>query len=344
MCGDLFAQTAAILILYGTLAFMAYEVFRGALTIGLIVMYFQGYQRALGSLQGVLQGLAGLYEDNLFLRHFHEFLELPAPVETGGGSVAVTKSAGAGLSCRGVTFTYPSRTEPTLYDIDLNLGSGEVVALVGANGAGKSTLVKLLCRLYAPSTGEIRWGGVSLADVDPREWRRQISVVSQDFPRFEVTVADNVWLGDVSKPAAAESIAASLHQAGLEEVVTRLPAGAVTLLGTMFRDGQELSTGEWQRLALARAWYRDAQILILDEPSSALDPLAEAALIDSLREIIGSRSALIISHRLSTVQLADRIYVMEQGRMVESGSHAELMASDGLYARLYRTQADHYLR
>ena len=340
--GDLLAQAAATLVLYGTLAYMAFGAVRGELTLGLIVMYFQGYQRALGALQGVLQGLAGLYEDNLFLRHFHEFLELPAPVEQGGGSVDVPLAETSGLVCRGVGFTYQSRTEPALHEIDFVVHPGEIVALVGANGAGKSTLVKLLCRLYAPSAGEISFGGVPLADFDPREWRRQLTVVPQDFSRFEVTVAENVWYGDVGRSVDQEQVASAIRLAGFGDILAHLPAGLATSLGTRFRDGHELSTGEWQRLALARAWYRDAQILILDEPSSALDPLAEAALIDDLRTLIGKRSALIISHRLSTVQMADRIYVMEHGRIVEEGCHAELLRRDGLYARLYRTQAERY--
>jgi ATP-binding cassette subfamily B protein len=340
--GDLLAQGAATLVLFGTLSFMAYGAVQGVLTVGLIVMYFQAYQRALASLQGVLQGLASLYEDNLFLRQFHEFLDLPAPVEQGGGRLDVPNTPTSGLVCRGVTFAYPSRGEPVLCDIDLDVGPGEIVALVGVNGAGKSTLVKLLCRLYAPSAGTIAWGGVSLADLDPKAWRRQISVVSQDVPRFEVTVADNIRFGDVGKTARGEEFAPAVAKAGLTATLARLPAGLDTLLGTRFRDGHELSVGEWQRLALARAWFRDGQLLILDEPTSALDPLAEASLIDSLRSIIGKRSALIISHRLSTVQLADRIYVLERGRIVEQGRHAELLGGGGRYARLYRAQADRY--
>ncbi len=340
--GDLLAQGVATLVLYGTLAVMAYIAVQGALTLGVIVMYFQGYQRALGALQGLLQGLAWLYEDNLFLRHFYEFLDLPSAIEQGGGKSLIPAAGGTGLSCRQLSFTYPSRSAPTLDGVDLDLHPGEIVALVGANGAGKSTLAKLLCRLYDPDGGSIHWEGDDLRQLDPRAWRQGISVVSQDFARFNVTVAENIRLGDIDRPDDPAALAAAAGRAGLAEVVTQLPNGMATMLGNHFSDGQELSVGEWQRVALARAWFRDAQLLILDEPSSALDPLAEAALIRSLHDIIGRRTALIISHRLATVRQADRICVLDHGRVAEQGSHAELVASNGLYARLFRAQAEHY--
>jgi ATP-binding cassette subfamily B protein len=342
MVGDLAAQGAATLVLYGTLAVMAYIAVQGALTLGVIVMYFQGYQRALGALQGLLQGLAWLYEDNLFLRHFYEFLDLPSVIEQGGGRDVIPAAAASGLSCRKLCFTYPSRSEPILRDVDLDLRPGEIVALVGFNGAGKSTLAKLLCRLYDPDGGSICWEGEDLRQLDARAWRRGISVVSQDFARFNVTVAENIRLGDVGHPDDPAAVSAAAQRAGFADVIARLPGGMETMLGNHFTDGQELSVGEWQRLALARAWFRNAQLLILDEPTSALDPLAEADLIRTLHDIIGRRTALIISHRLATVRQADRIYVLDHGRVAEHGSHAELLAKDGLYARLFRAQAEHY--
>jgi ATP-binding cassette subfamily B protein len=239
-------------------------------------------------------------------------------------------------------FTYPSRKESTLKGIDLEIRPGEVVALVGVNGAGKTTLAKLLCRLYDPDTGTISWEGESLKTFRPQAWRRQISVVSQEFAQFDLTIGENIWLGDIEKEPVADEIMAAAHKSGSDAIINRFPDGADTLLGPHFHSGQELSVGEWQRLALARAWFRDGHFLILDEPSSALDPLAEADLIRSFREVIGRRSALIISHRLSTARLADRIYVMADGRMLENGSHEELLQKDGAYARFFRTQAEHY--
>ena len=339
---ELVAQLLVIVVLFSTLAAMAYAVVRGGVTLGVMVMYFQGYQRALSALQAVIQGLGWLYEDNLFLRHFSTFLDLPSSVEQADGRRDLPAPATTGLTCRDLYFTYPSRTAPTLRGIDLDIRPGEIVALVGANGAGKTTLAKLLCRLYDPDGGSISWEGIDLRTFATATWRRQISVLSQDYARFDLSLGENIWLGDIERAADRVALADAARLAGVDAVLEQFPAGFDTRLGTQFRDGQELSIGEWQRVALARTWFRDAQLVILDEPSSALDPLAEAAMIERFRSLIGRRSALLISHRLATVRLADRIYVIDDGRTVESGSHAELLARDGLYARLFRAQAGHY--
>lgn len=340
--GEMITQGVATLVLYGTLAAMAYHAVLGSLTLGVIVMYFQGYQRALAALQNLLQGLAWLYEDNLFLKHFYDFLDLPSTVEQAGGESQVPEPATQGLVCRSLDFTYPSRDKPALCGVDFEIRPGEVVALVGVNGAGKTTLAKLLCRLYDPQAGSVSWEGQDLRTLQPAAWRRQISVVSQDFARFDLTLAENIWLGDIEQPADADALLDAARIAGTDRVIAQFAGGLETRLGTHFHAGQELSIGEWQRLALARAWFRKARLLILDEPSSALDPLAEAEMIRTFREMIGRRSALIISHRLSSVQLADRIYVMAGGCMVEQGSHAELLNRNGAYARLFNAQAGHY--
>ncbi len=339
---DMLAQGVATLVLYGTLISMAFYAIQGGMTIGVIVMYFQGYQRALTALQNVLQGLAWLYEDNLFLKHFYEFLDLPCHIEQTEGNATPAPPTSLGLVCENLHFTYPNGKQPTLQGVDLQIRPGEVVALVGVNGAGKTTLAKLLCRLYDPAEGTISWEGEALTAFQPRAWRRQVSVVSQEFPHFDLTIGENIWLGDIDKRPDPDELLAAARKSGSDALIERFPDGLDTLLGTQFRSGQELSVGEWQRLALARAWYRDAHLLILDEPSSALDPLAEADLIRSFRKVIGRRSALIISHRLSTARLADRIYVMADGRTLESGSHERLLQKNGAYARFFRTQAEHY--
>jgi ATP-binding cassette subfamily B protein len=247
-----------------------------------------------------------------------------------------------GIAFHGVAFRYPSHATDTLQDIDITLAPGEVAALVGENGSGKTTIVKLLCRLYDPSRGEITVDGVSLRDVDPVQWRREISVAFQDYAHYALTAKENIWLGDVDAPPDAARIAEAGRRSGADSVVGRLPDGYETQLGRFFQEGQELSEGEWQRIAMARAFWRDARILILDEPSSSLDPLAEADLLRQFRELLGGRSAIIISHRFSTVQMADCIYVVDCGRIVERGTHAALLSQNGHYARLYRAQAQHY--
>lgn len=339
---DLLTQIGANIVLYGTLAAMALYAIQGSMTLGVIVMYFQGYQRALTALQNVLQGLARLYEDNLFLKHFYDFLDLPSTVEQADGQNLMPEPAALGLVCRNLHFTYPSRSESSLRGIDLEIRPGEVVALVGVNGAGKTTLAKLICRLYDPQTGSLNWEGKDLRTFQPQAWRRQVSVVCQDFARFDLTIGENIWLGDIERDAETGALLNAARISGTDQVASQFGDGLETQLGTSFRSGQELSIGEWQRLALARAWFRKGQLLIFDEPSSALDPLAEAEMIRTFRNVIGQRSALLISHRMSTVRLADRIYVMEAGTMVESGSHAELMSRNGAYAHFFRSQADPY--
>ncbi len=339
---DILAQCSATIVLYGTLAAMVFVALKGAMTLGVIVMYFQGYQRALTALQNVLQGLGWLYEDNLFLRHFYDLLDLPVTVELDSGQSFVPEPAALGLVCRDVSFTYPSRKQPALKSVNLDIRPGEIVALVGVNGAGKTTLAKLICRLYDPTQGQVTWEGKDLQLFLPRSWRRNVSIVSQDFARFDLTVAENIWLGDAEQEASVDALTAAANVAGADRFITRFADGMDTQLGTQFQAGQELSVGEWQRLALARAWFRNAALMIFDEPSSSLDPLAEAEMVRSFRNVIGQRSALIISHRLSSVQLADRIYVMADGRIVEQGTHGELLRSDGAYARMFNAQAAFY--
>lgn len=339
---DMLAQGVAIVALYGTLAGMAFYSVQGGMTLGVIVMYFQGYQRALTALQNILQGLAWLYEDNLFLKHFYAFLDLPLEVENGAGETIVPEATGEGLVCHNIHFTYPSRDVPVLKGIDFELRPGEVVALVGLNGAGKTTLAKLLCRLYDPQQGVVSWEGKDLKTFNAQAWRRQVSAVCQDFARFDLSIAENIWLGDIERSCDNDKLLDAARIAGSEELINHFPEGLQTALGTQYEKGQELSVGEWQRIALSRAYFRQAKLLILDEPSSSLDPLAEAEMIKSFRAVIGKRSALIISHRLSTVQLADRIYVLDKGQVVEEGAHEELLERDGHYARLYSSQAAHY--
>jgi ATP-binding cassette subfamily B protein len=247
-----------------------------------------------------------------------------------------------GVVFRDVAFRYPGHATDAVQGINFELGPGEVVALVGENGSGKSTVAKLLCRLYDPARGEIAVDEVNLRDVDPVAWRREISVAFQDYAHYAMTAGENIWLGDLDKPADPDGIARAGARSGADAVVRTLPDGYGTLLGRWFQNGQELSAGEWQRIAMARAFWREARILILDEPSSSLDPLAEAELTRQFRDLLGGRSALIISHRLSTVRMADRIYVMDRGRIAERGTHADLLARGGLYAKLYRAQAEHY--
>jgi len=339
---DLFAQIVTIAALFGSLAWIALQTIRGAVTLGDLAVYYIGFQTGLNLLQTVLRALAGLYEDNLFLTNLYRFLDLVPNVAAPHQPKAVPQPMTRGISFHDVAFRYPSHASDTLEHIDVTVAPGEVVALVGENGSGKTTLIKLLCRLYDPTRGAITVDGIDLRDFDPLRWRREISVAFQDYAHYALTATENIWLGDVKTPPDPARIAEAGRRSGVDSVVGRLPLGYDTLLGRWFREGQELSEGEWQRIAMARAFWRDARLLILDEPSSSLDPLAEAELLRQFRELLGGRSAIIISHRFSTVQMADCIYVVDRGRIVEKGRHAALLEKNGHYARLYRAQAQHY--
>ena len=339
---DFLAQAVALAALFGSLAWVALQTLHGKVTVGDLAVYYVGFQTGLNLLQAVLRAMAGLYEDNLFLTNLYRFLDLVPKVVAPVQPVSVPGQTAHTVAFHDVAFRYQGQTSDAVAGIDLTLAPGEVAALVGENGSGKTTLIKLLCRLYDPSSGAITVDGVDLRDLDPVEWRRELSVTFQDYVHYALTARENIWLGDVTRPPDPERIADVGRRSGADVVIRRLRNGYDTELSRRFQEGQELSDGEWQRVAMARTFWRDARILVLDEPSASLDPLAEADLLRQLRELLGGRSALLISHRLSTVQLADCIYVMDRGRIVEHGTHAALLARDGHYARLYRAQAQHY--
>ena len=339
---DLFAQALATIALFGSLAWIARQTLLGTVTLGDLMVYYLGFQSGLNFLQSVLRALAGLYEDNLFLTNLYQFLDLKPRIAAPPQPRPVPQAIQSGITFHNIGFTYPSRAQETLHDINLRLAPGEVIALVGENGSGKTTLVKMLCRLYDPSHGKITVDGIDLRAFDPVQWRKEIGVTFQDYAHYALTVWENIWLGNVNMQADLERIAEAGRRSGADEFIRRLPQAYDTMLGHWFQKGQELSGGEWQKIALARTFWREAHILILDEPTSSLDPLAEAKLFREFRALLDGRNAILISHRFSTVQMADCIYVLEQGRIVEHGTHAALLALEGRYARLYHSQAQHY--
>jgi ATP-binding cassette subfamily B protein len=340
--GDAVAQTVASIVVFGALVFIAWRAYQGQLTVGDLVLYFGAVQRGQSAAQNLFASLGNLYEDNLFLTTLEDFMAVRPGIVAPPEPKPVPDPIRQGIVFEGVSFRYPGSSRPLLDGIDLTIGAGEVVALVGANGAGKTTIVKLLCRLYDPDEGRITIDGIDLREFRPEELRRQISVVFQDFVHYHLTARENIWFGDVSRSSEDAGIIKAATTAGADSVLRRLPRGYDTVLGTMFREGEELSVGEWQKVAIARAFFHEAQLLVVDEPTSSLDAQAEADLFEKLRALVADRATFLISHRFSTVRMADRIYVVEDGRILETGSHEELMLRGGKYASLFQMQAAPY--
>ncbi len=332
-------STAMILAAY---AFIVNQTLQGVLKIGDLFLYYQAFERGQSSLKGILSSLSGLYEDNLFLTNLYDFLNLKATVAEPVNPQVLPAPMQSGIVFDQVSFQYASSARQSLHNINLRIAPGEVIALVGENGCGKTTLVKLLCRLYDPTSGSVSIDGIPLTEFKTADLRRQISVIFQDYAQYNLTALENIWLGNIELPQTVESVAAAAHKAGADRVITSLPQGYETILGAMFEEGEELSIGQWQKIALARAFLCNSQVIVLDEPTSAMDPKAEYDVFQKFRQLITNQTAILISHRLSTVKMADRICVMDQGRIIEQGTHDELMQHNGLYAELFETQAEPY--
>jgi len=339
---DLLAQGGALIPVFGTFGFIAYRTVHGAITLGDMVMYFQAVQRGLGYLRGVLGGLAGLYEHNLFLSNLFEFLDLRPKVREPIHPLPVPHPMRKGIVFDHVMFNYPTGKRKVLKDISITIEPGEVIALVGENGSGKTTLIKLLCRLYDPLDGKITYDGIDLNRFETTALRLKISVIFQDYARYHLTARENIWLGNIDLRPDDKKIATAAQQAGADRLISGLPGGYESILGKWFEEGEELSVGEWQKVALARAFLRDAQVIVLDEPTSSMDAKSEYEVFKGFRRLLEGRAAVLISHRFSTVRMADRIFVFEDGRITESGAHDQLIRLNGKYAHLFEKQAQHY--
>jgi ATP-binding cassette subfamily B protein len=329
----------------GIYLYVALQAVARRITLGGLTLYTQSAIQTGQSFQGVLDGISSMYENNLFVNTLFEFLEYqpkivspenPHPVEPAAGT------KGLDIEFRNVSFTYPDKEEPALKNASFTIRAGEAIALVGRNGAGKTTLVKLLTRLYDPDEGEILIGGRNIKDYDLKELREQVGVIFQDYVNYYMSARENIGVGRIAEVENTELVKSAARKSGANAVIERLDDGYETMLGRWFNEGAQLSGGEWQKVALARAFMRDARILILDEPTSSLDAQAEYEVFSHFRALTEGKTAIFISHRFSTVRLADRIFVIENGTIIENGSHKQLMELDGRYAELFNLQAEAY--
>ena len=335
----------SLIAFYGSYLFMAVRAASGAISLGDLTLYLSVFRQGQSAIQSALASIGSLYEDGLFVSNLYEYLDIGTSGEAPRvhPPLSAPRVRSQPIEFRNVSFKYPGSEKWVLRDVSLKLAPGEKMALVGDNGAGKSTLIKLLLRLYDPTEGAILYGGVDLRDMDPRDLRDRIGVLFQDFVKYQFTAAENIGLGWVPSIGDRARIEKATDDGGARSVVDGLPHKLDTMLGGWFEEGQELSGGQWQKIALARAFMRDSEVLILDEPTAALDAEAEHELFLKMKELAASRTALLISHRFSTVRKADRIAVLRNGRIEELGTHESLLAQGGRYAHLFKLQAAGYV-
>ena len=338
-----------LLSVAGTVAiwiWAAADAVTGALALGTLVLVFQAADKARAQLQDAARGAGMLVESRLHAQSYFDFIDLDPGDYAGSirpaGRVAAPSSVTRGIELTDVSFEYPGTERPVLRNLDLRLRAGERVAIVGENGAGKTTLVKLLTRLYDPTAGKIELDGVDYRDYDTGGLRKLFGVAFQDHVEFHLTARENVGFGDIERLDDTEAIMDAVRSAAAQEMVAQLPSGLDTMLGRTLGEGTDLSGGQWQKLALARAFFRDGAVMILDEPTAALDARAEHELFEHILAESRGHTTIIISHRFSTVRSADRILVLHEGEIVEDGDHAGLMKRNGRYAEMFRLQASRY--
>ncbi|MBD2313401.1 ABC transporter ATP-binding protein [Desertifilum sp. FACHB-1129] len=331
-------STIAFYLVY---AWIVLEAIAGQLTLGDMTLYLMVFRQGQSTFSAALSNIGGMYEDNLYLSNLYEFLNQPIPQSGGGATQGIVFQDG--VRFENVSFTYPGSTKPALEEISLHLKPGEKLAIVGENGSGKTTLIKLLTRLYTPTQGRILLDGLDLQGWDLNVLHRRISVIFQDFVRYQFTVGENVGVGDVEKISDAERWEIAAQKGMAKPFIELMPNGFLTQLGRWFRGGTELSGGQWQKVALSRAFMRQqADILVLDEPTAAMDAEAEVQVFEHFQKITKNQIVVLISHRFSTVRMADTIIVLAGGKIIEQGTHKELLVANGRYAHLFSLQAAGY--
>jgi ATP-binding cassette subfamily B protein len=327
---------------YGAYVYVIWRTLHGAYNIGYFTFLTVAIQQASSNLQQVFSTASGIADQALFLTDLIAFFDMKSTVDANPNGRRTPPTIQRGFEFRNVSFAYPGTERTVLKNFSLTLSPGERIALIGENGQGKTTVVKLITRLYDPTEGQILLDGVDLREYSLEDLHRNIGVIFQDFMRFEMTARENIAVGRVDRPHQQADIESAAHKSLADTVVDKLAGGYDQMLGRRFEGGVELSGGEWQKIALARAYLRDAQLLILDEPTAALDARSELEVFERFAELTEGKMALLISHRFSTVRMADRIVVLEGGRLIEEGNHQQLMARAGVYAGMFEMQAASY--
>ncbi|WP_336515877.1 ABC transporter ATP-binding protein [Pollutibacter soli] len=326
---------------YAITAYIIFGAMKGSTSVGDIAVFLVIFPQTFTIMQALASAISKLYQGNIYVANIFELFDLQPKLFTPKSTDPIPAEKNLDVEIRNIHFKYPHADAPALSDVSIRLPAGKIVALVGLNGAGKSTFIKLLCRLYDPVQGSITLGGTDIRKFNIDEYRRQISTVFQDFVRYNVTARDCIKYGDIENPLREDEMREAAINSGANEFIERFPNGYDTMMGRVFDEGHEVSIGQWQKLAIARSFYSPSRLIIFDEATSALDAKSESELFQSFRKRIGSRSALVISHRLSTVKHADYIYVMGDKTVVESGTHEELVSiENGVYARLFQTHLE----
>ncbi len=331
------------LVFIGAAAYLIDAALKGTLTIGQVAMFVLLLRRAEGAGNEMVSSVSRLVDDHLYLTQLFAFFDTKARIVADDKPLDIALPLHTGIRMENVTFRYDGATRASVQAINFEMKPGQIVALVGENGSGKTTLIKLLNRLYDPTEGRILLDGIDIRHLDPDAYRALFSVIFQDYSCYADTITNNIRFGNVDLPFDEAAVRRAAEVAGADRFISALPAMYDTSLTKLFDDGHDLSIGQWQRIALARSLFPASQFVIMDEPTSAVDPAAEFELFENFRERLGARGALIISHRLSTVRQADFTYVLENGQIMEAGTHDQLIELNGRYARLFNMQAKHYL-
>lgn len=331
------AQSAEIIAMLCALGFIAFKAVQGAMTVGDITMYYMAFKKGQGNVSGVMSSLIGLHQQKLTLNYLFEFLGTETKVSD-PEAPAEMPSKIEKLEVKNLHFVYPGTTKEVLTDISFEAEKGEIIAIVGENGSGKTTLIKLINRLYDPVAGSIEYNGTGITNFSVQDVRRKITVIFQNFVTYALTIKDNITLSDVFQPEDPEKIKQAAALAEADKFIERLPSTYDTQLGRAFKDGHQLSQGQAQKLALSRAFYKNGDIIILDEPTSYIDPISEDNIFQNFKAVSGDKILILITHRVYNLTMADRILLLDKGRLVEMGSHRELMAKGGLYREMFESQ------